>query len=133
MFLLVIYHFEPFYIFTVANALWVHINQLNQSLAQTLLHLSKLYEQDKENYESAVKYLSSLQPVQVNFFTPPIYFYFFTRGTLKSGLQTPGNHLLRNRLSQPSIRPIYFLRYVMMITVTILFLGSLSKHTGYSC
>lgn len=66
------YYFEPF-VSTVANALWVHINQLNQSLAQTLLHLLKLYEQDNENYESAVKYLSSLQPVQVCFHST----YFF--------------------------------------------------------
>ena len=64
------------FVFTLANALWVHINQLNQSLAQTLLHLSKLYEQDKENYESAVKYLSSLQPVQVIlFYSTYILFY----------------------------------------------------------
>ncbi|KAF8798715.1 phosphomevalonate kinase [Phlegmacium glaucopus] len=56
-----------------ANALWVHLNQLNQSLAQTLLHLSKLHEQDKNNYESAVKYISSLQPVQwaANPWQPP--------------------------------------------------------------
>jgi hypothetical protein len=59
----------------LANALWVHLNQLNQSLSQTLLHLSKLYEQDKENYESAVKYLSSLQPVQVKKILTPLAFF----------------------------------------------------------
>jgi phosphomevalonate kinase len=66
------------FVFTLANALWVHINQLNQSLAQTFLHLSKLFEQDKENYESAVKYLSSLQPVQVILSFYFICFFLYT-------------------------------------------------------
>ena len=48
-----------------ADALWTHLDQLNQSLARTLLHLSKLHDQDPENYKTAVKYLSSLQAVQV--------------------------------------------------------------------
>ncbi|PPR07378.1 hypothetical protein CVT26_013694 [Gymnopilus dilepis] len=47
-----------------ADALWTHLDQLNQSLARTLLHLSKLHDQDPENYKTAVKYLSSLQAVQ---------------------------------------------------------------------
>ncbi|KAF8893327.1 phosphomevalonate kinase [Infundibulicybe gibba] len=47
-----------------AKALWTSLDQLNQSLAQTLLHLSKLHDQDTENYASAVKYISSLQPIQ---------------------------------------------------------------------
>ncbi|KAF8973271.1 ribosomal protein S5 domain 2-type protein [Flammula alnicola] len=47
-----------------ADALWKHLDQLNQSLAQTLLQLSKLHDQDPKNYESAVKYISSLQAVQ---------------------------------------------------------------------
>ncbi|KAF8625423.1 hypothetical protein AX15_005385 [Amanita polypyramis BW_CC] len=47
-----------------ANALWSSLDQLNRSLGQTLLHLSKLHTSDPNNYESAVKYISSLQPVQ---------------------------------------------------------------------
>jgi len=47
-----------------ADALWTHIDQLNQSLAQTLLQLSKLHDQDPKNYKKAIKYLSSLQAVQ---------------------------------------------------------------------
>jgi phosphomevalonate kinase len=49
----------------VAEALWTNLDQQNQSLAQTLLHLGKLAEDDHENYASAVKYICSLQPVQV--------------------------------------------------------------------
>jgi len=48
----------------LAEALWKHLDQLNQSLAQTLLHLSKLHDQDPVNYKSAVKYISTLQPLQ---------------------------------------------------------------------
>lgn len=53
----------------LADALWKHLNQLNQSLAQTLLHLSKLHDQDPENYKNAVKYISSLHSVQASPFT----------------------------------------------------------------
>lgn len=58
---------------TQAHALWTSLDQLNQSLARTLLHLSLLHSKDAENYGSAVKYLSSLQPVQwlANPWTPP--------------------------------------------------------------
>ncbi|PFH51483.1 hypothetical protein AMATHDRAFT_142322 [Amanita thiersii Skay4041] len=56
-----------------ADPLWRSLDQLNQSLAQTLLHLSRLHKQDSGNYESAVKYISSLQPVQweANPWQPP--------------------------------------------------------------
>ncbi|TEB38374.1 phosphomevalonate kinase [Coprinellus micaceus] len=47
-----------------AGALWKSLDQLNQSLAQTLLHLGKLYEKDPKNYVESVKYISTLQPVQ---------------------------------------------------------------------
>jgi len=49
----------------LAQELWDEIDRLNQSLAKTLLLLSELYEKDKENYTDAVKYISSLQSVQV--------------------------------------------------------------------
>ncbi len=48
-----------------ADALWKNLDQLNQSLAQVLLQLSTLHDKDPQNYESAVKYLSSLQSLQV--------------------------------------------------------------------
>ena len=48
----------------IAETLWKHLDQLNQSLAQTLLHLSRLHDQDPANYKSAVKYISTLQPLQ---------------------------------------------------------------------
>jgi phosphomevalonate kinase len=51
----------------LANALWRSLDQLNQSLGQALVHLSKLHASDPKNYESAVKYISSLQPVQVRY------------------------------------------------------------------
>ncbi|KAF9012325.1 phosphomevalonate kinase [Cyathus striatus] len=47
-----------------ADALWKSLDQFNQSLAQTLLHLSNLYEVNPQAYASAVKYISTLQPVQ---------------------------------------------------------------------
>ncbi|KAF7782555.1 hypothetical protein Agabi119p4_1931 [Agaricus bisporus var. burnettii] len=47
-----------------ADTLWREIDQLNQSFAQTLLHISTLHDQDTVNYGTALKYISSLQPVQ---------------------------------------------------------------------
>ncbi|KAH9485393.1 Phosphomevalonate kinase, peroxisomal [Psilocybe cubensis] len=47
-----------------ADALWNHLDQLNQSLSRTLLELSTLHDTDPESYKSAVKYISSLQAVQ---------------------------------------------------------------------
>ncbi|KAJ2925112.1 hypothetical protein H1R20_g11970, partial [Candolleomyces eurysporus] len=47
-----------------ANALWKNLDQLNQSLAQTLLQLAKLHDRDPKNYAESVKYISTLQPVQ---------------------------------------------------------------------
>jgi phosphomevalonate kinase len=52
----------------LADALWRSLDQLNQSLGQALVHLTKLHAGDPNNYESAVKYISSLQPVQVRCF-----------------------------------------------------------------
>ncbi|KAF9566764.1 Phosphomevalonate kinase [Agrocybe pediades] len=47
-----------------ADSLWAHLDQVNQSFAQTLLQLSSLYEHDPQNYKSAIKYIASLQPAQ---------------------------------------------------------------------
>ncbi|KAK0504604.1 phosphomevalonate kinase [Armillaria luteobubalina] len=47
-----------------ANALWAALDQLNQSLAQTLIQISNLYTVDPQSYESAVKYISSLNHFQ---------------------------------------------------------------------
>ncbi|KAJ3570366.1 hypothetical protein NP233_g4457 [Leucocoprinus birnbaumii] len=56
-----------------ADTLWRDIDQLNQSLAQTLLHIAKLHDKDPDTYGEAVKYLSSLQPIQwaANPWQPP--------------------------------------------------------------
>ncbi|KAF9049746.1 phosphomevalonate kinase [Panaeolus papilionaceus] len=56
-----------------ADALWTHLDQLNQSFAQTLLHLCKLHDQDPETYQEAVKYMATLQPLQweANPWQPP--------------------------------------------------------------
>lgn len=62
LFLLLVAFSEPI---SIADTLWREIDQLNQSLAQTLLHITKLHDKDPENYGAAVKYISSLQPVQV--------------------------------------------------------------------
>ncbi|PBK91655.1 Phosphomevalonate kinase [Armillaria gallica] len=47
-----------------ASALWAALDQLNQSLAQTLIQISNLYTVDPQSYESAVKYISSLNHFQ---------------------------------------------------------------------
>ncbi|KAK0212677.1 phosphomevalonate kinase [Desarmillaria ectypa] len=47
-----------------ASALWTALDQLNQSLAQTLIQISNLYTVDPQSYESAVKYISSLNHFQ---------------------------------------------------------------------
>ncbi|KAF8658316.1 hypothetical protein AX16_002085 [Volvariella volvacea WC 439] len=56
-----------------SDALWNSLHQLNLSLAKTLEELTLLHEKDPENYTSAVKYISSLQPIQwtVNPWQPP--------------------------------------------------------------
>ncbi|KAL9711867.1 phosphomevalonate kinase [Leucoagaricus gongylophorus] len=57
-----------------ADILWREIDQLNQSFAQILLHITKLHNDDPDNYGAAVKYLSSLQPIQwaANPWQPPL-------------------------------------------------------------
>ncbi|GLB37054.1 putative GHMP kinase family. Mevalonate kinase subfamily protein [Lyophyllum shimeji] len=47
-----------------ALALWTSVDKLNTRLAQTLVDLSKLYDEDQENYTTAVKYIASLQSIQ---------------------------------------------------------------------
>ncbi|KAL4263082.1 Phosphomevalonate kinase [Pleurotus pulmonarius] len=56
-----------------AHALWTSIDQLNQSFASILTRISELHDRDPAVYSAAVKYLSSLQPVQwmANPWTPP--------------------------------------------------------------
>jgi phosphomevalonate kinase len=74
----------------LADALWKHLDQLNQSLAQTLLHLSKLHDQDPENYKNAVKYISSLQSVQAS----PSYLLIWKMVNpfaFKSGMRIPSS------------------------------------------
>ncbi len=55
-----------------ANALWTSLDRTNQALAQVLLHLSKLYADDRENYTDAVKYISSLSHLQVSSTMPSL-------------------------------------------------------------
>lgn len=50
----------------LANALWTTLDQLNQSLARTLLRITHLHAEDPETYTKAIKYISSLQAVQVS-------------------------------------------------------------------
>lgn len=87
--------------FRPAAALWTSLDQLNQSLAQTLLHLSKLHEGDPENYASAVKYISSLQPVQVSS-NNKTFMHSSLIYQMISGSPTRGNHLVKNLLSKHS-------------------------------
>ncbi|TFK75434.1 phosphomevalonate kinase [Pluteus cervinus] len=56
-----------------SDKLWETLHQHNRSLATNLQLLTRLSEQDPENYASAVKYLASLQPVQwaANPWQPP--------------------------------------------------------------
>lgn len=50
----------------LALALWTDIDRLNTRLAETLAALSELYEQDASSYTTALKYIASLQPIQVS-------------------------------------------------------------------
>ncbi|KAJ3910032.1 phosphomevalonate kinase [Lentinula edodes] len=47
-----------------ANAVWTAIDQLNQSLASTLLRLSAFHSENPACYASIVKFISTLQPLQ---------------------------------------------------------------------
>ncbi|KAJ3865451.1 phosphomevalonate kinase [Lentinula novae-zelandiae] len=47
-----------------ANAVWTAIDQLNQSLASTLLRLSAFHSENPASYASIVKFISTLQPLQ---------------------------------------------------------------------
>ncbi|KAF9268879.1 Phosphomevalonate kinase [Marasmius fiardii PR-910] len=47
-----------------AEAVWNEIDQKNQSLVKTLQQLTGLHSRDPENYSRALKYISSLQPLQ---------------------------------------------------------------------
>lgn len=47
-----------------AEAVWNGIDQQNQSLVRTLQRLTDLHSRDPENYSRALKYISSLQPLQ---------------------------------------------------------------------
>jgi phosphomevalonate kinase len=59
----------------VADALWTALDQLNQSFAEAVEKLWVLHKSDPQTYVEAVKYLSSLQPVQVSF-CHRFYIYF---------------------------------------------------------
>ncbi|KAL0072380.1 phosphomevalonate kinase [Marasmius tenuissimus] len=48
----------------IADALWNDLDQHNQSLAKALQQLTELHTQDPDNYSRALKYISSLQPLQ---------------------------------------------------------------------
>jgi phosphomevalonate kinase len=50
----------------LADALWTALNKSNQELAKTLLSLCDMYERDQISYTDAVKFISSLQHVQVS-------------------------------------------------------------------
>ncbi|KAL0576662.1 phosphomevalonate kinase [Marasmius crinis-equi] len=47
-----------------AETIWNELDQHNQSLAKTLQQLTELYSRDPGNYSRALKYISSLQPLQ---------------------------------------------------------------------
>ncbi|KAJ8076459.1 phosphomevalonate kinase [Marasmius tenuissimus] len=48
----------------IADALWNDLDQHNQSLAKALQQLTELHTRDPDNYSRALKYISSLQPLQ---------------------------------------------------------------------
>lgn len=49
-----------------ANALWDALNERNQAFSKVLLNLSLLHAEQPEQYAVVVKYLASLQSVQVS-------------------------------------------------------------------
>lgn len=50
----------------LASALWNALDTVNQALSKTLLRMSELHARDPAAYAKAVKYLSTLQSVQVS-------------------------------------------------------------------
>ena len=76
----------------IAHELWTELDGLNRSLARTLLHLSDLHAQDPETYSEAVKYLSSLQAVQVIYLLRKTTPRPDADNTCNSGQPTLGNH-----------------------------------------
>lgn len=50
-----------------ADAHWAALNKSNQALAKTLSSLTDLYASDQSSYMEGVKFISSLQHVQVSF------------------------------------------------------------------
>lgn len=55
----------PFTIQVLADALWNALDKVNHALSKTLLKLSDLHARNEKAYTKAVKYLSTLQTVQV--------------------------------------------------------------------
>ena len=51
---------------SIANALWDALDERNQALSGVLLKLSSLHAEQPEQYAVVVKYLASLQSVQVS-------------------------------------------------------------------
>jgi hypothetical protein len=49
----------------VANELWARVDNLNRSLADALNRLSDLYGANEKAYIAGVRYVNSVQPVQV--------------------------------------------------------------------
>jgi hypothetical protein len=66
-----------------AHALWSAIDQWTRSLANTLTALCDMESRDPECYSGVVKYLSTLQPVQVK----DLPFHSFCRSCLTDGIQ----------------------------------------------
>ena len=50
---------------TAANALWAALDASNKAFSETLLLLSELHDAQPAEYAVVVKYLASLQNVQV--------------------------------------------------------------------
>ena len=96
-------NFLPLIPTALANELWNALDTVNRALSQTLLRLSDLHARNEKAYTKAVKYLSTLQTVQVR---PRLRSHRRPRNSspTASGLSTPTSQAPTKRSWRPSLR-----------------------------
>lgn len=104
----------PFIISVPAEELWNALDKVNHALSKTLLRLSELHARNEKAYVKAVKYLSTLQTVQVRRVLPSAPSSTEQVSSTASGSSTPTSRALikkswrrsRRRTSTPRCAPL---------------------------
>ena len=96
-------NFLPLIATALADELWNALDTVNRALSQTLLRLSDLHARNEKAYTKAVKYLSTLQTVQVR---PRLRSHRRPRNSspAASGSSTPTSQAPTKRSWRPSLR-----------------------------